>query len=196
MKVNIEETNIPGVIRVKPEVYKDHRGFFTEVFRKDQFEEKNLPVHFVQLNHSGSTKNTIRGLHFQWEPPMGKLMRVCQGEAFLVAVDLRNGSPTIGQWYGRTFKSEDYELLWAPACFARGFAVLSDWAEIEYLTTGIYNPNAESGIRWNDPKIGIEWPVIDPILSEKDKNAQTLEQWMSGNGQNVFPYKDWKKRIE
>ena len=110
---------------------------------------------------------------------MGKLMRVLKGEAFLVAVDIRKNSPTLGQWFGERFKSEERKQIWAPAGFARGFCVLSDYAEIQYLCTGTYNKSGESGILWNDPEIGIEWPVDEPILSQKDTMAQTLNEWLS-----------------
>jgi len=178
MQVTIEKSPIDGVVVVRPEVFEDERGFFMEVYRKDQFEQLGLPGDFVQLNHSASRKNVVRGLHFQWEPPMGKLMRVTTGRAFLVAVDIRKNSPTLGKWFGIEASAENKIQLWAPACFARGFCVLSDYAEIQYLCTGIYGPRGESGILWNDPEIGIDWPVKDPILSEKDRNAQTLAQWL------------------
>jgi len=178
MKITIEKTPIDGCVVVKSEVFEDDRGFFMEVFRKDQFEQHGLPTEFVQLNHSASRKNVVRGLHFQWEPPMGKLMRVTVGTAFLVAVDIRKESPTLGKWFGIEASAENKIQLFAPACFARGFAVLSDYAEIQYMCTGIYGPKCESGILWNDPEIGIEWPVKDPILSDKDKNAQTLAEWL------------------
>ncbi len=188
MQVKIDKAPIEGVIVVKPDVFEDERGFFMEVFRKDQFEEVGLPGNFVQLNHSASAKNVVRGLHFQWAPAMGKLMRVTSGMAFLAAVDIRKGSPTLGKWFGVEASAENKIQLWAPACFARGFCVLSDSAEIQYLCTGIYNPKGESGILWNDPEIGIEWPVSDPVLSEKDKNAQTLAQWLETEESNHFQY--------
>lgn len=167
-----------GVVVIKPTVFQDARGFFVEAFRADQFGELGLPTEFVQDNHSKSSKGVVRGLHFQWEPGMGKLMRVTQGSAYLVAVDIRKGSPTFGQWYGETFTAEDKRLMWAPAGFARGFMVLSDTAEIQYKVTGIYDSRHESGILWNDPEVGIKWPTVaDPILSDKDKNAQTLASW-------------------
>jgi dTDP-4-dehydrorhamnose 3,5-epimerase len=178
VKISVEQTPLDGVLIVSPEVFQDQRGFFLEVFRVDLYEKEGLPSQFVQFNHSGSVKNTVRGLHFQWDPPMGKLMRVSRGSAFLVAVDIRKGSPTLGKWFGKTISSEDRRLIWAPAGFARGFAVLSDFAEIEYLTTGTYNHLCESGILWNDPAIGIEWPVKDPILSGKDAKAQPLAEWL------------------
>jgi dTDP-4-dehydrorhamnose 3,5-epimerase len=186
MQVEIEKTPIEGVIVVKADVFEDERGFFMEVFRKDQFVELGLPWNFVQLNHSASVRNVVRGLHFQWEPPMGKLMRVTTGAAFLVAVDIRKNSPTLGEWFGIEASAKNKIQLWAPACFARGFAVLSDYAEIQYLCTGIYGPTGESGILWNDPKIGIDWPVKDPILSEKDRKAQTLAQWLKRTESSYF----------
>jgi len=179
MQIAIDKTPIEDLVVVKSEVFEDERGFFMEVFRKDQFEQNGLPTDFVQLNHSASRKDVVRGLHFQWEPPMGKLMRVTVGTAFLVAVDIRKESPTLGKWFGIEASAENKIQLFAPACFARGFAVLSDYAEIQYMCTGIYGgPKGESGILWNDPEIGIDWPVKDPILSDKDKNAQTLAQWL------------------
>jgi len=188
MQIKVENTPIDAVKIVIPEVFEDERGFFTEVYRNDQFRELGLPYDFVQLNHSKSAKNVLRGLHFQWEPPMGKLMRVTQGEAFLVAVDIRKGSPTLGKWFGMIANSKDKKQVFAPAGFARGFCVLSDFAEIEYLTTGTYSNKAESGILWNDPAIGIKWPVKNPVLSGKDQIAQTLEQWLNKPESNFFTY--------
>ena len=189
MKIRIESVHLGAVVTLQPEFFEDHRGFFLESFREDQMKELGLPSNFVQDNHSGSVKGVTRGLHFQWEPPMSKLMRVTAGEAFLVAVDIRKGSPTLGQWYGEVLSAKNKKQIWAPAGFARGFTVLSDWAEIQYKVTGLYNPNAESGILWNDPEIGIEWPVDEPILSEKDANAQTLSQWLSRPEADNFIYK-------
>ncbi len=188
MQISIQKTEIDDVVIVKPEVFQDDRGFFCEVYRRDQFVELGLPGEFVQFNHSGSVKNVTRGLHFQWDPPMGKLMRVPRGTAFLAAVDIRKGSPTLGKWFGLEVSEENKFQVWAPAGFARGFCVISDYAEIQYLCTGTYSSKAESGILWNDPEIGIEWPVKDPILSEKDHTAQTLAQWLEGEESNYFRY--------
>ena len=188
LKVNVEQTEFRDLYVVSPDVFQDERGFFQEVFRADEYASNGVPNQFVQFNHSGSVKNTVRGLHFQWEPPMGKLMRVSKGAAFLVAVDIRKGSPTLGRYFARTFTAEDRKLLFAPAGFARGFAVVSDFAEIEYLTTGIYNGAGESGVLWNDPEIGIPWPVDTPILSGKDTKAQTLAQWLDSLTSNNFQY--------
>ncbi len=181
MRFDVRPTEIPAVRLVVPEAFEDERGFFMEVYRRDTFEALGLPTDFVQLNHSRSVRNVVRGLHFQWDPPMGKLMRVTVGRAFLVAVDLRLDSPTLGRWVGVEASAENRIQVWAPASFARGFAVLSDVAEVEYLCTGTYNPAAESGIRWDDPEIGIAWPV-DPgeaILSAKDRAAQSLGDWLA-----------------
>jgi dTDP-4-dehydrorhamnose 3,5-epimerase len=188
MQLRIENTAIDAVKIVIPEVFEDERGFFAEIYRQDQFTELGLPPLFVQLNHSRSAKNVVRGLHFQWDPPMGKLMRVTLGEAMLVAVDIRKGSPTLGKWVSIIASEKNKHQLWAPASFARGFCVLSDFAEIQYLTTGIYNNQAESGILWNDPEIGVEWPVTDPILSVKDEKAQTLKEWNERPESDNFQY--------
>lgn len=188
MQLSIHSRHLNDIIVVKPDVFEDARGFFTEIYRADQFTELGLPINFVQLNHSRSQKNVLRGLHFQWEPPMGKLMRVTFGSAFLVAVDIRKGSPTLGQWFGIEINSVNKLQLFAPAGFARGFCVLSDFAEIQYLCTGIYSNKCESGIKWNDTDIGIDWPVSEPITSEKDDKAQTLSEWLSKPDSENFKY--------
>jgi dTDP-4-dehydrorhamnose 3,5-epimerase len=179
MEIKIESRFLRDVVVLVPDVFQDVRGFFMETFREDQFQANGLPTHFVQDNHSRSTRGVLRGLHFQWDPPMGKLMRVSLGSAFLAAVDIRKGSPTLGRWVGVEASAENRRQVWAPAGFARGFCVLSDVAEIQYKCTGIYNNKGESGISWDDPEIGIEWPIQDVLLSEKDRNAQTLAQWLS-----------------
>ncbi len=186
MNVTVEPTAIPDVLLVKPQVFRDARGFFTEVFREDVFLGAGLPTRFVQLNHSRSARDVVRGLHFQWDPPMGKLMRVTFGAAFLVAVDIRKNSPTLGQWVGATLSADDLMQVWAPAGFARGFCVLSDCAEIQYLCTGTYNGAAEAGIRWDDPEIGITWPTTTPVLSDKDTHAPTLRQWLATSHSDNF----------
>jgi dTDP-4-dehydrorhamnose 3,5-epimerase len=188
MEIKIESRHLQDVVVLVPDIFQDSRGFFMETFREDQFKAHGLPYHFVQDNHSRSAKGVVRGLHFQWEPPMGKLMRVTAGNAFLVAVDIRKGSPTLGKWAGIEASSENRREVWAPAGFARGFCVLSDFAEIQYKCTGAYNNKGESGILWNDPEIGIEWPVKNAELSEKDKKAQTLAQWLASPVSDNFKY--------
>jgi dTDP-4-dehydrorhamnose 3,5-epimerase len=181
MKMNVRRTSIPEVLVIEHEVFEDERGFFMEAYRADHFAEYaelGLPSSFVQLNHSRSAQGVTRGLHFQWDPPMGKLMRVVVGEAFLVAVDIRPGSATLGQHVNLIASAENKLQLWAPASFARGFCTLSEFAEVEYLTSGNYNPNAESGLRWNDPDIDIDWPIKEPTLSGKDAAAQSLSDWL------------------
>ena len=152
-----------------------------ETFRADKFRELGLPTEFVQDNHSRSAKGVLRGLHFQWDPPMGKLMRVTNGAAFLVAVDVRKGSPTLGKWTGMEVSAENKKQVWAPYGFARGFCALTDACEVQYKCTGIYNPQGEGGINLGDPEIGIQWPIHPEraLLSERDRNAQTLAQWLA-----------------
>lgn len=186
MEFKIESEHLNGITVIVPQVFEDSRGFFSETFRVDKFRELGLPTDFVQDNHSRSSKGVLRGLHFQWEPPMGKLMRVTVGRAFLVAVDIRKNSPTVGKWFGIEVSAENKKQVWAPAGFARGFCVLSDVAEIQYKCTGLYNGGAESGIRWDDPEIGIAWPKMDYQLSEKDKKAQSLRQWLANEDSNHF----------
>ena len=190
MGFRIESRALGDIVVVVPDVLGDERGFFLETFRADQFKALGLPTEFVQDNHSRSKKGVLRGVHFQWDPPMGKLMRVTYGRAFLAAVDIRKGSPTLGQWFGLEVSAENKKQVWAPAGFARGFCVLSDYAEVEYKCTGIYNPQGESGIRWDDPEIGIQWPKLDSewILSEKDRKAQTLAQWLASPNADFFKY--------
>ena len=185
--MDFENTPLPGVIVITPKIFQDERGFFMETYREDIFrQELGVDPEFVQDNHSRSMKNTLRGLHFQWDPPMGKLMRVTVGNAFLVAVDLRKDSPTLGQWFGLEAGTENRKQVWAPAGFARGFCALTDVVEIQYKCTGTYNPACESGIRWDDPDVGIQWPTTEPILSNKDRDAQTLAQWLERPESNYF----------
>lgn len=166
------------VVVVVPKVIGDDRGFFMETYRADNFRELGLPTDFVQDNHSRSAKGVVRGLHFQWSPPMGKLMRVTQGAAYLVAVDIRKGSPTFGQWLGLEVTAANRKQVWAPYGFARGFCALTDDCEVQYKCTGLYDKSGESGVRFDDPEIGIEWPLVSLSVSEKDRNAQTLCEWM------------------
>lgn len=188
MQIRIESECLNGLVVLVPEVFEDDRGFFMEVFRVDQFKGLGLPHEFVQDNHSRSQGGVLRGLHFQWDPPMGKLMRVTYGSAFLVAVDIRKGSPTLGKWFGIEVSAKNKKQVWAPAGFARGFYTITDFAEIQYKCTGVYNKQGESGFLWNDPEIGVQWPVKDPVVSDKDKNAQTFAQWLARPESDNFRY--------
>jgi len=188
MPIKLEKTPLRDAVVLSPAVFEDARGFFTEAYRADLFKELGLPETFRQWNHSRSVKNVLRGLHFQWDPPMAKLMRVTLGEAFLVAVDIRKGSPTLGRHFTILASAENKKMVYAPAGFARGFCVLSDHAEIQYLCTNVYNSKAESGILWSDPALAIPWPVTNPILSAKDGTAQTLAQWLARPESNSFTH--------
>jgi dTDP-4-dehydrorhamnose 3,5-epimerase len=188
MPFEIISKHLNGIKVVKNTVFPDERGSFTEMFRSDLFNEIDLPYEFVQENFSISKKNVLRGLHFQWDPPMGKLMRVVFGKAFLVAVDIRQGSPTIGKWFGMEIEGDDNIQVWAPPGFARGFLSLANPTGVQYLCTGIYNKTGESNIRWDDPDIGIEWPHKTPFLSEKDKIAQSFSDWTSSPQSKKFEF--------
>ena len=188
MAIRILERHLQGVVVLETKAFEDARGFFMEVFRADHFEALGLPSAFVQDNHSRSSQGVVRGLHFQWKPPMGKLMRATFGEAFAVAVDVRKGSPTLGQWFGTVISADNKRQVWAPAGFARGFCVLSDFADIQYKCTGTYNPEGESAIRWDDPALGIQWPVRKPRLSEKDRTAPALHDWVSSPNSDFLRY--------
>jgi len=188
MQIKIESKWLEDVFVVVPDTFQDSRGFFTETFRADQFKALGLPTDYVQDNHSRSAKGVVRGLHFQWDPPMGKIMRVTAGSAFLVAVDIRKGSPTLGRWAGVEASPENRRQVWAPAGFARGFCALADGTEIQYKCTGIYNNKSESAIRWNDPTIGIQWPLADVTVSDKDRNAATLAEWLRSPYSDNFRY--------
>jgi dTDP-4-dehydrorhamnose 3,5-epimerase len=177
--MRIESRNLGEVLVLEPEVFSDDRGYFMEAYRSDHFKPLGLPEIFVQDNQSCSKKGVVRGLHFQWDPPMGKLMRVIRGAAFLVAVDIRLGSPTVGKWVGAEVSDQNKKQVWAPAGFARGFCALTDQVEVLYKCTGVYNSKAEAGIRWDDPEIGIAWPLKEVIVSDKDRNAQGLRQWLA-----------------
>ncbi len=178
MPFTVEPTAIPDVLIVRPRLFGDERGWFTEVFQAGAFAELGLPATFAQVNQSRSARGVVRGLHFQWEPPQGKLMRVVSGRAFMVAADIRPGSPTLGQVVTLEASDDEPVLFWAPASFARGFCALADVTEIEYFCTNPYNPAAETGIRFDDPDLGIAWPVAEPRLSPKDAAAGTLADWL------------------
>lgn len=176
--MHVTATAIPEVLVLEPKVFGDDRGYFYESFNAKSFEDATgLKVSFVQDNHSKSAKNVLRGLHYQIRQPQGKLVRVVQGEVFDVAVDLRKGSRTFGQWVGIHLSAENKKQLWVPAGFAHGFVVLSETAEFLYKTTDYYAPAFERSLLWNDPNIGIDWPIeAAPILAAKDAAANTLDR--------------------
>jgi dTDP-4-dehydrorhamnose 3,5-epimerase len=173
----IIETNIPDVLIIEPKVFGDDRGFFLESFNAKTFAEKTgINAQFVQDNHSRSSKNVLRGLHYQIQQPQGKLVRVVSGEVFDVAVDIRRNSPTFGKWMGCILSEQNKRQLWVPEGFAHGFVVLSETADFLYKTTDYYAPEYERSIQWNDPDISIDWQITEiPILSAKDKLAQPLK---------------------
>ena len=175
--MNVIRTTIPEVIIFEPTVFGDERGFFFESFNQLKFlEAANLDIHFVQDNHSKSAKNVLRGLHYQIKQAQGKLVRVTQGEVFDVAVDMRASSPTFGQWEGTRLSAENKRQMWVPPGFAHGFLVLSDTAEFLYKTTDFYAPQHECYLKWDDPTVGIEWPLQGaPLLSGKDQQGLSLQ---------------------
>ena len=172
--MNVMETDLPGVLVFEPKVFGDERGFFMETWREDRYEAAGLPTRFAQDNLSFSRRGVLRGLHFQNPNQQGKLVYVLQGEIFDVAVDVRVGSPTFGEWTAVTLSSENKRQCYVPEGFAHGFLVTSDQALFAYKCTAKYNAKAEAGVLWNDPEIGIEWPADDPVLSEKDSSAPPL----------------------
>lgn len=169
---------IPGVVIIEPDVYRDSRGFFLETYHAEKYREAGIEGPFLQDNQSRSVADTIRGLHLQLSRPQGKLVRVIEGEIFDVAVDVRRGSPTFGQWVGVTLSAENFRQCYLPPGFAHGFAVMSPIAQVEYKCTDLYDPKGELGIAWNDPALAIEWPVADPFLSERDTRHPLLSAVM------------------
>jgi dTDP-4-dehydrorhamnose 3,5-epimerase len=172
-----EATGLPDVWIVHSPVYADSRGFFTEVFHENEFDQLGLPTHFAQDSHSRSAKNVLRGLHFQLEKPQGKLIHVVNGIIFDVAVDLRRSSPNYGRWLGVTLESGDGRQLWIPPGFAHGFLALSDTVEMYYKSTTVYHPESNRSIRWDDPDIGVRWPIeggVAPLVSPKDAAAPSF----------------------
>jgi dTDP-4-dehydrorhamnose 3,5-epimerase len=170
---------IPDIVIVEPKVFGDERGFFMETYREELFAQAGIRARFVQDNHSGSRQGVLRGLHYQIKQPQGKLVRVIVGEVFDVAVDLRRSSPTFGRWLGVHLSAQNRRQVWVPPGFAHGFYVLSDWAELFYKTTDYYAPQWERTLLWNDPSVGIDWPLLPgmpPALSQKDLHGSTLGQ--------------------
>lgn len=177
MSFQFEPLEIPEVVLVRLRRHQDARGFFQETYRRSAFAAAGIGDAFVQDNHSSSSRGVLRGLHYQIPPAaQGKLVGVAAGRVFDVAVDLRRGSSTYARWVGRTLDAEKGELLWIPEGFAHGYVVLSEVAEVSYKVTAEYAAPLDRGVRWDDPSIGIEWPVENPLVSEKDRAQPTLDQ--------------------
>lgn len=177
--MKITRTKINGCLVIEPKVFGDERGFFLETFQAGRYREKaGIDLPFVQDNHSRSTKGVLRGLHFQKTKPQGKLVRVVRGEVFDVAVDIRKGSPTFGKWEGVWLSEENKKQFWLPPGLAHGFVVTSETADFEYKCTDYYDPTDEGCLIWNDPDVGIDWPIEDPVLSEKDQQGSLLKDLM------------------
>jgi len=171
------QTSIPEVVLIQPQIFGDGRGFFLETYRAEKFAQAGIPTGFLQDNHSGSRQGILRGLHYQIRQPQGKLVRVIAGEIYDVAVDLRRGSATFGRWVGQVLSAENKLQIWIPAGFAHGFYVISEWAEVVYKATDYYAPLWERTLLWNDPDLGIDWPLkngVSPVLSEKDARGCRL----------------------
>jgi dTDP-4-dehydrorhamnose 3,5-epimerase len=169
-------TDLPGVVVIEPIVFGDDRGFFMEVYHEATFRNAGIVESFVQDNHSRSSRGVLRGLHYQLPNPQGKLVRVVDGSVFDVAVDIRRGSPHFGKWVGVELSGENKRQLWVPAGFAHGFCVTSESADVVYKCTTLYDGPNDRGIRWNDPAIGIDWPIDAPVLSAKDEAAPLLRE--------------------
>jgi dTDP-4-dehydrorhamnose 3,5-epimerase len=172
--VRILPTELPGVLLVEPTVHRDDRGFFLETWHAQKYAAEGLDARFVQDNHSRSTRGTLRGLHAQLARPQGKLVRASQGEIYDVAVDIRVGSPHFGRSVGFVLSADNFRQLWIPEGFAHGFCVLSETAELQYKCTDVYDPSSEITVAWDDPALGIAWPVREPLLSAKDRSGKRL----------------------
>lgn len=172
--MKVTQTRLPGCLVIEPRVFGDDRGFFFESFNLDRLAEQGLAPRFVQGNVSSSQRGVLRGLHYQWPRPQGKYVSVVEGEVWDVAVDIRRGSPTFGQWAAVVLSAENRRHFWIPEGFAHGFVAMSERAVFTYLCTETYDPAADANIRWDDPQLAIDWPVSDPLLSPKDAAAPLL----------------------
>ncbi len=170
------ESRLDGLVVIEPPAFGDDRGFLVETYRKDVWREMGVNLDFVQHNHSRSARGTLRGLHFQLQPGQAKLVRCSAGRIFDVAVDLRRNSPTFGQWEGYELDDSNHRQMFIPIGFGHGFCVLSEEADVDYQLSSYYDPDAEAGIAWDDPDIGVEWPVAEPLLSDRDKTAPRLAE--------------------
>ena len=174
--MKVVETSLPGVLIIEPKIFPDARGFFVETYNKDRYVNNGILPEFVQDNLSFSTRGVLRGLHYQNPHAQGKLVYVLQGEVWDVAVDIRRDSPQFGQWTAVTLSSENKKQFYIPPGFAHGFCVLSETALFTYKCTDLYHPECDGGVRWDDPTFAIQWPISNPILSEKDRNLPLLEE--------------------
>ena len=174
--MQVVQTRVPDILIIEPNVHSDARGFFLETYHAARYRAHGIEGPFVQDNHSRSRMRTLRGLHLQVGRPQGKLVRVISGEIYDVGVDVRRGSPTFGQWAGTLLSAENFRQCYIPAGFAHGFCVLSAVAEVEYKCTDLYEPSSEIGIAWNDPALGVAWPVEVPLLSDRDRNHPKLAE--------------------
>lgn len=172
--MKVIQTSLPGCVVIEPAVFGDARGAFYETYNAERFAEAGLPTSFVQSNVSTSSRGVLRGLHYQWPRPQGKLVTVLEGEVYDVAVDIRRGSPTFGRWEAVILSAENKRQFWIPEGFAHGFAVLSERAVFSYLCTDVYVREADAGIAWNDAQLAVDWPVAEPQLSDKDVRAPLL----------------------
>ena len=182
MSITVEKTPLDGLLIVRPKVFRDSRGFFCETYNREDFVAGGISAVFVQDNHSRSARGTLRGLHFQSSPGQAKLIRCTLGVIWDVAVDIRTDSPTFGKHFGTELRPDDATMAFIPVGFAHGFLVLSEFAEVQYKCSNVYNAKTESGIQWNDPDFNVQWPLngIEPLLSERDKTNQSFAEWKNG----------------
>jgi dTDP-4-dehydrorhamnose 3,5-epimerase len=173
--MKVIRTPLPGAVVLEPQVYGDSRGFFYESYNEAKYREAGIDRRFVQSNVSRSARGVLRGLHYQWPHPQGKLVSVLEGEVYDVAVDIRRGSPSFGRSFGVMLTAENHRHFWVPEGFAHGFCVVSEFATFSYQCTALYDPRADAGIRWNDADLGIDWPVSEPLLSDKDGKTPMLK---------------------
>lgn len=178
--MRVSDTALEGVLIVEPRVFRDERGFFVETYHAERYRAAGIALPFVQDNHSRSTRGTLRGLHWQWRRPQGKLVRVIEGEIFDVAVDIRPDSPTFGQSASVVLSADNFLQLYVPPGFAHGFCVTSEVAQVEYKCTDVYDADGEGGLVWNDPDLALAWPVADPVLSPRDRSHPTLREVFPG----------------
>lgn len=180
--MNVIPGGLQGLLVIEPKVFRDDRGFFLEPYNALRYKASGVDVDFVQDNHSFSTRGVLRGLHFQTKPGQAKLLRCGRGKIWDVAVDIRPDSSTFGKWWGIELDSETHRQLYIPVGFAHGFCVLSEEAEVFYKCSAVYDPATESGIAWNDPDIGVGWPILDPVISARDQNNQSFAQYRAALG--------------